>query len=229
MESFFVILAITPELLAQAITSFVAAQYGGSTPANILKAQQNFYFAYLLQTAAALCMTIEVGSAYKKSEEIKNKVVKENLLASSMICFPAIIITTIFNMFINSDDQDKYCIYALGAGISFFELFRTQLLAALKVLDLNCAASVTVCIVLVSAQIAQVLYGAYAKKNESSDLQVAKNLLGIQLGGAVFATLATGGLYAMRRKVCKRRNHESDPSELKQPLSDETTTNNLSA
>jgi hypothetical protein len=226
-ESFYVILAITPELLSQAITSFVAAQYGGSTPTNILKAQQNFYFAYLLQTSAALCMTIEVGSAYKKSETVKNKVVKDNLLASSMICFPAIIITTLFNMLINSDDQDKYCIYALGAAISIFELFRTQFLAALKVLDLNCAASVTVCVILVSAQIAQVFYGIYAKKNENSDLQVAKNLLGIQLGGAVLATLATGGLYAMRRKVCKRNNHKSDPSELTQPLNEETPVNTL--
>ncbi len=217
-ESFYVILSIIPELLAQFITTFVAASHGGSTPEDTLKAQQNFYFAYLLQASAALCMTIAVGKVYDEPEKVKNKVVMDTIAASSMLCLPAIIATTLLNLCLNAEIHENYPIYALGAGISFFEFLRTQMLAALKVLDCNCKASITVCLILVSTQVVQILYGFYAKKEGDSDSQVAQNILGIQMGGSALAALATTGLYAARRRAKPAQFDEASPTELVEAL-----------
>ena len=213
-ESFFVILAITAELLAQPMTSFFSALHGGSAPAYILKAQKNFYLAYLLQSAASLFMAIEVSQFSDKPKEIIHKVVKDNLIASSMICLPTILVTAIVSMLF--DSSISYYIYALGAGISCSELLRTLMLSALKVLDFNGIASITVSIFLGLAEVSQYFYMSYGNQSQMSDETVAKNLLGIQLTGSVVAGLATVGLYAKRALECKKKTSET--TELEEQL-----------
>lgn len=176
------------ELAIQLVPVYLASQWGGDLPDNILKSQQNFYLVYMWQVASAITQGIEVFNA--KDVATKQQTAKRVFVQTGGVSAVLAAITFAIN-YCTSDKTDLDTIaYVFGTLYAGSEFVRSQLASIVKALNHNLLAFLLTASTLGLGGLGQWLY-MQQMPEQASEQQVLIGLLSIQLAASTAASTAT--------------------------------------
>lgn len=183
--------SVAIELFIPSMTGYFAARVGGEAPQIALIAQQSFYLSYIVQTAMALKMSMEIRRG--NLSQVNKHALKIVMCAGLLVWFPVLIISIIINLLTASDISKSLMPTGLGFALACTEYVKVGFANAAR--GLGCEAAVFFVMLLALCATGGLQYELASSQGEDENNDfVAFCMLLVQLAVSFCACIATAAI-----------------------------------